>query len=122
MKLSKVDNLVISIEINGQSATIAAPDLIASLAATVGPDHWIDDLINAHMELSHAFFNHGDVGTEPYDWSDPDAGPRLEAIAGAVGGALCALKKNGVPMPVDGEYSSPWENGVPHSDKNAVCQ
>jgi hypothetical protein len=106
MKLSKVDSLMISIEINGQSATIAAPDLIASLAATVGPKHWLEDLANGHLQLSHALHdqNSGDVGTSLYNWEDEDEGPELEALAGAIANAMHNLRQTGYPRPIDGAY------------------
>lgn len=109
MKIEKVDNLKIAIEINGHREVIAAPDLISSLAATIGPEHLLEDLSNGLLELSHSLFkgNQGTVGTELYDEENPEAGRRLEAIAGAAASALSKLR---VPEAIPGEYGSPWAN------------
>lgn len=89
MQITKVDNARVQIG----DETVFVSDLIAALAATVGPREWLQDLRDAHLEMSHALHNQNfpDVGSEPYDATDPEVGIRLENLAGAIANALTNL-------------------------------
>lgn len=94
------DQITLSVELDGKEiARVSRTDLIAAIAATIGPDEWLLDLITAHHQLAHSLYsqNFGAVATEPYDRDDNNpidgAGVRLEELAGKIINALLSLER-----------------------------
>lgn len=101
MKISTVQNANHLIEItspSGEVFNVGTHDLLAAIAATVGPQHWLNDLIQAHMKLAYdlSLQNAGVNGTEPYSDNEissyPKTGLAMETLSSSIANQLINLR------------------------------
>lgn len=90
MQITRLENGQIQIG----NDVVFASDLIAALAATVGPADWLKDLIDAHNQLSRRLMeqNFGDIASEAYA-EERNVGLEMENLSGAIANALMNIRQ-----------------------------